>query len=239
MNYFLFFITFLCYNQVYSQRCINGSVVEFNTKKSLVGCSIYNINTQMGTIANENGEFKINANSGDLIQFSYIGMEIVEVYITATTDTLNIQMKYQVRRLKNVNITAENTNKKSVLYNPEYEKKKKEIKQTKRIEDPKKYSDPMVFLQSPITGLYYAFAPRERLKLVYLEKIQKRDQANLKYSYPFISMITKEDDEDELRKIKAHCYFSEDQILQSDYYQLGLMIKECYIDYLEKKQAKH
>lgn len=209
-----------------------------NTKKSLIGCSIYNVSTQSGTIANENGEFKMTVRNGDLIQFSYIGMEIVEMYITSATDTLNIQMKYQIKRLKNITITSENQAKKSVLYNPNYEKEKNEPKHVKNIVDPKKYSDPTLLLVSPITFLYYAFSPRERLKLVYLEKIHKRDNANLKYSYDFISLITKVEDEDELRRIKAHCYFSEDQILNSNYYQLGLMTKECYLEYLEKKQTK-
>jgi hypothetical protein len=37
---------------------------------------------------------------------------------------------------------------------------------------------------------------------------------------------------DELKDIKAHCYFPHDLVLRSSYYELGIMLKECYIGYL-------
>ena len=68
--------------------------------------------------------------------------------------------------------------------------------------------------------------------------IEKLDASNLKYSLDFISLVTKVEDREELKDIKAHCYFPHDEVLNASYYELGLKLQDCYIEYLEEKKIR-
>lgn len=240
---FLFLVFFLigCQaNTIFAQRFITGKIIDRKEGKALRGCSIYNVSTQYGTVSNEDGLYRISANNGDLIQFSFIGMEIQEFYVVDSMSELNVSLTYYIKPIKNVVISSRSLASQSILYNKNYGKKEDKPKQ--RLKSHSDYMkdagasmgvNGMSF--SPITYLYYAFNKKEQRRLQALQMIEKRDVSNMKYSYDFIAMITKETDEDELQRIKRHCYFTEDEILESTYYELGVMLKNCYLDYLQQK----
>ncbi len=237
----LFFLMFCQVSNLFAQRFITGKIIDEKEGKALRGCSIYNVSSQFGTVSNEDGLYRISANNGDLIQFSFIGMEIQEFYIVEAVEELNVSLRYYIKPIKNVVISSKSLASQSILYNKNYGKKEEKPKQRlKSHADYMKEAGPSLGINgvsfSPITYLYYALNKKEQRRLQALQMIEKRDVSNLKYSYDFISIITKETDEDELQRIKRHCYFSEDEILESTYYELGVMLKNCFYDYLQQKK---
>lgn len=248
MNYFKYFLIFLfSINFAYGQSwSIKGQVVNNQTSNYLVGCSVYNVTKQMGTVTNEEGRFKITVERGDLIQFTYLGMGVQQQYILDDKE-LMIEMSYQTRRMKPVTIKAEVAAKKSVLYNPKYESRGPVFREPVRrsANDYKKMSgigtssDPNSpgVVMSPISFFYYSNKKVQR-RLNALMDINKLDASNQKYTLDFISLVTKVEDIDELKDIKAHCYFPHDEVLNSSFYELGLKLQECYIDYLEIKKSQ-
>ncbi len=69
-------------------------------------------NTDIKTITDKNGYYVIKAKIKEIIQFSYSGMEPVEIMVEDVTKTLNINMKSKVNTLGEVMInTKKNTNK--------------------------------------------------------------------------------------------------------------------------------
>jgi CarboxypepD_reg-like domain len=239
----LFFSFLLFVIQAYSQTyLISGEVVNKSTDELLVGCSVYNVTKQRGTITNEEGKYRITADKGDLVQFTYIGMAIIEQYIVDNSD-LNITMTYQAKRIKNVVIKSDNLARNSVLFNPKYDKQKNiRTREGEHKTANQKISEagPSVtgagVTMSPISMLYYAFNKRERRRLDAIVDINHLDASNQKYSLDFISLVTKVEDLTELKDIKAYCYFPHDRILKSSFYDLGLMLQDCYIEYLEDKK---
>jgi hypothetical protein len=221
---------------------ITGLVVNKTTDDILIGCSVYNVTKQRGTITNEEGKYKLTVDKGDLVQYTYIGMAIIERYIVDGLD-IDVAMTYQTKRIKPVIIKSETLARSSSLFNPKYDKQKNErIREgTPRTADEiMKEGSPSVtssgLTMSPITMLYYAFNKRERRRLDAIIDINQLDASNQKYSLDFISMVTKEEDITELRDIKAFCYFPHDRILGSTFYDLGLMLQDCYVEYLEDKK---
>jgi hypothetical protein len=239
---FLFSVTHT-YGQSWS---IKGQVVNTQTSNYLIGCSVYNVTKQMGTVTNEEGRFKITVERGDLIQFTYLGMGVQQQYILDDKELL-IEMSYQTRRMKPVTITAEVAAKKSVLYNPKYDSRgavflepvRRSAKDYKKMSGIGTSSDPNNpgVVMSPISFFYYSNKKVQR-RLNALLDINKLDASNQKYTLDFISLVTKVEDVAELKDIKAHCYFPHDEVLNSTFYELGLKLKDCYIDFLEVKKYK-
>lgn len=230
------------YGQTYT---IQGKVINKTTGELLVGCSVFNVSKQIGTVSNEEGRYRLTVEKGDLIQFTFVGMGVIERYILDEED-ITIEMNYQVRKIKPVTIKGQIAAKSSSLYNPNYDKEKKPI----FLEPIRKSSEQMMkdaapqingtgITMSPITLLYLAFNKKEKRRLDAIIDISKLDASHQKYSLDFISLITKVDDREELKDIKAYCYFPHDQVLNTSYYELGLMVKECYLDFLEDKKNQN
>ena len=57
---------------------------------TLPGVNVFNLRSKNGTVTDVNGAYSIEAHRGDVLQFSYIGMETVEKKVE--TQTLNISM---------------------------------------------------------------------------------------------------------------------------------------------------
>lgn len=232
----LLFLSLFFVEIVYAQvLTIKGQVINKQTNNYLVGCSVFNVSKQIGTVTNEEGRFNISVEKGDLIQFTYVGMGVIEQYVIEDSEW-TIEMTYQSRKIKAVTIKAEVAAKKSVLYNPKFEEKKQTFREPIR-RTPEEYLKQSSPLTSPISFFYYS-NKRVQRRLNAILDIEKLDASNLKYSLDFISLVTKVDDIDELKDIKAHCYFPHDEVLNSSYYELGLKLQDCYIEYLEERKQR-
>jgi hypothetical protein len=222
---------------------IYGQVINKQTSNFLIGCSVYNVTKQIGTVTNDEGRFKISVEKGDLIQFTYLGMGVQQLYVIDNSE-MSIEMTYQTRRMKPVTIKAEIEAKKSVLYNKNYEKTKERSFKEPVHRSPKemiKQSAPNFangqLVMSPISFFYYSNKKVQRRMNAIID-IEKLDASNLKYSLDFISLVTKVDDIDELKDIKAHCYFPHDEVLNASFFELGIKLQDCYVEYLEEKKKR-
>ena len=227
---------------------VSGTIRNQQTGTPLIGCSVFNVTRQTGTITNEEGRYSIEVERGDIVQFTFIGMLPIEKLIIES-GVIDLEMKYLVRKIRDVVILNENGLKNSVLYNKNYHRNKRSIQQEPSRRSAEEMMSEASRIQSnpqgqsyisPISYLYYAFNKREQRRLKAVMDIQKLDNSNQKYSLEFISMITNIEDPEELKDIKAHCYFPHDLVLRSNYYELGIMLKECYLGYLiaQKENAK-
>jgi len=220
---------------LFSQNSYYGIVFDLNTNKPISGCSIYNINTDRGTITNEEGKFLITGNIGDMIQASYIGKQSEFIYITESTKFIQFELLQYIKQIKPAIIRHENLAKNSVVY----QEKEEEKEVQRNIFNPKSYfSNPINAITSPISMLYYAFNKKEQRRLNYLVLIQKREIANQKYNNDFISSILRINDSEELDEIRRYCYFSEDEILEASMYELSQKLKACYFGYKQFKETK-
>lgn len=215
---------------------VYGTLRNAQTGNVLIGCSVFNLTKQVGTITNEEGYYTIWVEKGDVIQYSYIGMLPVERTIIEEAE-LNIEMKYLVKKIKDIVILQENKLRKSVLYNKNYEKTKHSVYKPRTEVDFKSHLNPLNLIFAPWDFIYYSNKKVQR-RLTAIYDMKKMDASNQKYTLDFISLVTSVDDIDELRDIKAHCYFPHELVLQSSYYELGIMLKECYVSYLIAKKEK-
>lgn len=243
----IIFILSIVHMQYAWAYTISGTVTQHSTQAPLIGCSVFNLTKQSGTVTNEDGHYRIYAERGDVIQYTFIGMVPVEKTVI-DEDDINIELHYLVRKIRDVVITGESQAKNSVLYNKNYERRR----QKTYIDPIRKTARDMVresaigtdangqMVTSPISLLYYALNKKVQRRMQAVVDIQKMDQSRMKYSDEFISLITAVDDEDEIKDIRAHCYFPHDLVLQSSYYELGIMLKECYVGYLidQKERIK-
>ena len=89
----VFILHFFCsfsQNNDKSTRLISGYLT-FNNKP-LASVNIKIKNSETGVVTNKAGYYSIKASKGDIIRFSYLGMEPVEVVVEDVTNMLNIEM---------------------------------------------------------------------------------------------------------------------------------------------------
>jgi len=85
---------------------ISGRVVDAETKKAIPGVNIMvKGNRELRTQTNESGDFRISANAGDILVFTYIGFEPKEIRVTDNTP-LNVELEVQVNTIENVVVTG-------------------------------------------------------------------------------------------------------------------------------------
>jgi len=84
---------------------ISGFVKFQETPLSKVNVTIKN--SSKGTTTNLKGHYSIKAKKGDILKFSYVGMQNVEVIVEDITSVLNIDMRSDNNKLKEVVINAQ------------------------------------------------------------------------------------------------------------------------------------
>ncbi len=91
---------------------LSGKVVDAVTKSGIGGVNIYQKdNKANGTTTSSNGEFKINANPGDTLVFSFIGYKLKQVKVI-DSKPMNILLETDVKDMNDVVITGYQTIKK-------------------------------------------------------------------------------------------------------------------------------
>ncbi|WP_020528374.1 SusC/RagA family TonB-linked outer membrane protein [Flexithrix dorotheae] len=97
-----------------AQSTISGTVSSSDDGEFLPGVSILIKGTSTGSITDLNGNFKIQANTGDILQFSYIGFQSYET-VVGTQTTLDIKLLPDLEQLEEVVVIGYGTQKKSDL----------------------------------------------------------------------------------------------------------------------------
>jgi len=86
-------------------RALNGSVVD-NTNQPLVGVTVSLMESQRSTQTDVNGKFKINADNGQTLRFTYIGAHTITLKVDATTKDPVVKMETGSNSLNDVVVTG-------------------------------------------------------------------------------------------------------------------------------------
>jgi TonB-linked SusC/RagA family outer membrane protein len=89
----IFLLFFMLPTRLHAQeKTINGIILD-ETGKSLPGASILVKGKTTSVQTDANGKYAIKANTGDILVFSYVGLEKQELLVTSNSATLNVSLK--------------------------------------------------------------------------------------------------------------------------------------------------
>ncbi|MEO6637884.1 MAG: TonB-dependent receptor plug domain-containing protein, partial [Ginsengibacter sp.] len=119
-NIFLFaamllFSSFQLLAQNGSTRVIKGKITGSVSRSSVPGATVSVKGTQNSVSAGDNGEFSIYAETGDVLQISYVGYTTKEVPVSANTSTIDIGLIQDYSNLADVVVIGYGKTKKSDL----------------------------------------------------------------------------------------------------------------------------
>jgi tetratricopeptide (TPR) repeat protein len=97
-------ICFILSTNAFAQNSISGKVSDGQLPLKVV--SVFIEGTTTGLTTDANGKYAISASSKDILVFSYIGMETIEIIIEDVTKVLNIQMQLAIEELDAVTVTS-------------------------------------------------------------------------------------------------------------------------------------
>lgn len=89
---------------------VSGTVRDAENSETLIGVSIYEEKTQLGTTTDEKGHYDLDLPLGEhTLRISYVGYTTInkKVNVTAKPQTLNIKLQPESERLSEVEVTSE------------------------------------------------------------------------------------------------------------------------------------
>ena len=102
-NLMFIFIGLVSVGVLAQSKMIKGKV--FNEGTSLQGANITILDKDIVAVSAFDGSYSIQANEGDILQFSYVGFKTVEILVEDVTDILNITLYAEVNELDEVTVT--------------------------------------------------------------------------------------------------------------------------------------
>ncbi len=87
-----------------SAQTVSGTVIDGNTGEALPGVNVVVKGTTIGDVTDLDGKYMINASSGDILVFSFVGFKNMEV--SADGGDMNISLVEDATRLNDVVVTA-------------------------------------------------------------------------------------------------------------------------------------
>lgn len=93
---------------------VSGSVTDESSGEVLIGANIVNMSTQQGAITDVNGVYEINAQSGDVLKFSYVGYFAKEVTVTSEAH-IDVTLREDIHSLEEIVVIGYGKVKKSDL----------------------------------------------------------------------------------------------------------------------------
>lgn len=97
------------------KRTISGTVMATDDDRLMMGVNVLIKGTTRGSLTNEEGYFKLEANTGDVLVFSYVGYETREVEVSEATQQLDISLSVNIGVLDDVVIVGYGQQKRSNL----------------------------------------------------------------------------------------------------------------------------
>ncbi|WOD42859.1 SusC/RagA family TonB-linked outer membrane protein [Hwangdonia lutea] len=102
--FFLFFVPIL----MFGQTTLTGTVTEQSTSIPLPGVNVVIKNTTTGTATDFDGNYQIEVNNGDVLVFSYVGYQTIEITYSGQA-TLNVQLNEDAAQLNEIVIIGYGT----------------------------------------------------------------------------------------------------------------------------------
>ena len=104
---------FLCVGMTLAQTAVKGTVVSQEDGQPIVGATVHVPGTQVGTVTDANGQFKLTVPAGKkTLRVSYVGMESQDVAVKAN---MRVVLKNDSQQLDEVMVVAFGTAKKSAF----------------------------------------------------------------------------------------------------------------------------
>ncbi|SEM31245.1 CarboxypepD_reg-like domain-containing protein, partial [Aquimarina amphilecti] len=91
---------------------LTGTVTSIETNTPIPGVSVLVIGSSTGAVTDFDGKYSINVKSGDVLQFSYIGLTTKDITISGQT-TLNISMEEDSEALEEIVVVGYGSQRKS------------------------------------------------------------------------------------------------------------------------------
>src|SRR5690606_25881960 len=106
LYYLIVSCALLCLNGVMAQtRALSGTVTDVNDGTPLPGVSILVQGTTNGTQTDFDGNFTLEAATGDILVFSYLGMKTLTVSV-GNSNNINVSLEEDSSQLDEVVVTA-------------------------------------------------------------------------------------------------------------------------------------
>jgi len=112
LSVFFVFLSSLAFSQ---QIAIKGTVKSAADNKPLPGATVVVKGTAVGAIADAEGKFSISAKPGQVLEFSFIGLESQDITVTEATKTIDILLMEMTNKIEEVVVVGYGTQKKSVV----------------------------------------------------------------------------------------------------------------------------
>ncbi len=96
-------------NTIVKKKKLKGRITDVKTKLPLKSANILNLNTVIGTITNQYGEFALTAKKNDTIHISYIGYESIKLIVTndiLNNDKLEIAINPKIIDIEEVKVKS-------------------------------------------------------------------------------------------------------------------------------------
>ena len=110
----VFVIIMACANFGFAQQTISGTVTSENDGIPLPGVNVLLLGTSQGVVTDFNGDYSINASSGDVLEFSYLGYLTQDITVGSST-TIDVALKEDLTSLDEVVVVGYGTQRKSDL----------------------------------------------------------------------------------------------------------------------------
>lgn len=234
----------------YTLISLRGQVINYLDKKPLVGAHIFNLNSVIGTITNDEGNFEIVTKVNDTIYFSYLGFQSIKLKITNDLlkgNELVIELHEKTEKMGEVVVRSHKLigvleiDAKNVPKDKYARIHINGLPQTYEVgvNQRKKYNSPLDALFRPIDFVYNMFGKNPK-RLRKLKKLRDDDSLRKLLEAKFnreLMMEYLDLDAYELNDLLNECNYSDYFIKQASDLQLIEAVLLCYENYKAIKKG--
>lgn len=109
-RFFVVFVVigiFFLPGQSIAQQTVSGKVSSFG--QALAGVNVRVLETETGTVTDAQGNYTLQAQTGQILRFSFVGYRTVDVVVNEMNQTLNISLYEEVNALDEVTVQKQRT----------------------------------------------------------------------------------------------------------------------------------
>jgi len=229
---------------------LKGQVIDSETQKPLSAAHIINLNSVVGTITNDQGNFSIYAQANDTVMVSYLGYSSIKLKVTNDLlkgHELLISLYEKSEEVKEIVIKSTKLigvleiDVKQVPKDRFSRIKISGVKQTYEVPNRKSnYNSPIAQIFQPVDLLYKLFGKKPR-QLRKIQKLKKEDNLRKIMAGKFdreVMMEYLEMDSAELSKLISDCNYSDYFIKNASDLQVIEALLDCYENYKAVKKGK-
>lgn len=228
---------------------LKGQVVNNSNQKPLIGANLFNLNSVIGTVTDDNGYFEIETKANDTLYISYIGFQSIKLKITndLLRNELVIELNEKTEQLKEVVVKSHKLIGVLEIDAKNVPKDKYSrihivgLRQTYEVgsRNRKNYTSPIDALFRPIDFVYNLFGKKPK-QLKKLKKLRSTDNLREMLEGKFnreIMMEYLDMDAQELNDLLNECNYSDYFIKSASDLQLIEAVLLCYENYKAIKKG--